>query len=130
MQCVAFRLKMEKKTLVDFDICHRMALLRKLFSVTLIYFLKVKDLHQDLLTVVTSNHSSATRASKDSNRDLCKVENVPFLSEVEMFTKLFLQICLHLYVTRHRVAVANFLKTTLTLPLTLAGRFQGLHCTT
>ena len=42
--------------------------------VTLIYFLKVKDLNRDHLTV-TINHSGATCASKDSNLDLSKVVN-------------------------------------------------------
>ena len=36
--------KMHGITFVDFDICHRMASWRKLYSVTLIYFLKVKTL--------------------------------------------------------------------------------------
>ena len=36
--------KMEKMTFVDFDICQRMASLRKLYSQTLTYFFKVKYL--------------------------------------------------------------------------------------
>ena len=57
-----------------FNICHRMASLRKLYSVTSTYFLKVKDANQDLLTVA-SNHSGATCMIKDSNRNLPKVVN-------------------------------------------------------
>ena len=53
-------------TIVNFDICHRMVSLQKLYSVTLIYFSKVKDMYRDLTTVVNA-HSGVTSASKDSN---------------------------------------------------------------
>ena len=55
-------------TFVDFDIWHRMASLRKLFSMALTNFLKVKELNWDL-SIVANNHSGETCASKDSNRD-------------------------------------------------------------
>ena len=51
--------------------------LRKLFSATLTYVLKVIDLNRDLATVA-SNHSGATCTSIDSNRDLTKVVNAQF----------------------------------------------------
>ena len=38
------KIKNVKKAFVDFDICDQMASLRKLYSVTLIYFFKVKNL--------------------------------------------------------------------------------------
>ena len=61
--------KIKSDNIVDIDICYRMALLRKLFSVTFTFFLKVKDLNLHLLTVA-SNQSDATCANKHSNRDL------------------------------------------------------------
>ena len=48
-------------------------------------------------------------SNKDSNRDLPRVGERPFFSKVQMITKLFLQICLHLYDTRRRVALVSIL---------------------
>ena len=42
--------KCKNNSLIDFDICHLMSSLRKLYSVTLTYFSKVKDWNQDLPT--------------------------------------------------------------------------------
>ena len=56
------KIKHVKMTFVDFKICHRMALLRKLYSVTFTYFLKVKDSNRDRSTA-SNAHSSATCAS-------------------------------------------------------------------
>ena len=53
---------------VDFNICLRMASLRKPYYVTLTYVLKVKYLNWDF-RIVASNHSGATWASKDSNQE-------------------------------------------------------------
>ena len=47
---------------VDFDICHSMPSLRKLYSVTLTYFSKVKNSYRDLATAANA-HSSVTSAS-------------------------------------------------------------------
>ena len=41
--------KMHVTTFVDFDICHRMAQLRKLYSVTLPYYFKVNNLKRQYL---------------------------------------------------------------------------------
>ena len=49
-------------TFVDFDICHRMASSRKLYSVILAYFLKVKDSNRDF-TTATNAHSVVTSAN-------------------------------------------------------------------
>ena len=107
-----------------------MELLQKLFSVSLTYFLKVKDLNQDLPRMA-SNHSGATCANKDLNRDLPTVAHNhtgatrtsrfksrsseggehPLLFIVQMTTKLFLQIYLHLYGTCCRVALVITLLT-------------------
>ena len=58
---------LQMSTFVDFDICHRIMLLRKLHSVTVTYFLKVTNLNR--------YHSGATCTSKASNPDLPKVVN-------------------------------------------------------
>ena len=42
-------------TFVHFDICRRMVSLRKLYSVTLIYFLEAKYSNQDLPTLVNAH---------------------------------------------------------------------------
>ena len=47
---------------VDIDISHRMASLRKLYSLTSTNFLKVKDSNRDLPTVANA-HTSVTSAS-------------------------------------------------------------------
>ena len=110
------KIKNVKSDFVDFDICHRMTLLRKLFSMTLTQFLKVKDSNLDISTVaskhsgvicaskdsnrylptVASNHSSATCTSRGSNRDLSKVVNAYCCVKCKMITKLFIQICIKL----------------------------------
>ena len=75
---------------VDFYICHRMASLRKLYSVTMTYSLTVKESNRDLPTV-TSEHSGATGASKDLNRTFQKwwtAERLS-LSKVQIINKLF-----------------------------------------
>ena len=61
-----------KMTFIDFDICHRMASLRKWYSVTLTYFSKVKTWNRDLPTVANA-HTSVTSAS---NAVLPTVANV------------------------------------------------------
>ena len=53
-------------TFVDFDICHQMASLRKLYTVTLIYVSDVKDSNRDLPTVVNA-HLGVRSTNKDSN---------------------------------------------------------------
>ena len=54
--------KCKNQMFVDFDICHQMASLRKFYSVTLTYFLKVKYSNRDLLNVANA-HSRVTNAS-------------------------------------------------------------------
>ena len=56
------KIKNMNMTFVDFDIGHRMASLRKFYSVTLTYFSKVKNWNRDLSTVASA-HTSVTSAS-------------------------------------------------------------------
>ena len=48
---------MYNKLFIDFEIYYRMASLRKLYFLTLTYFLKVKDSNRDLPTVANVNSS-------------------------------------------------------------------------
>ena len=52
----------KKIVLVDFDICHRMASLQKLYFLILTYFSNVKDSNRDLPTEANA-HSSVTSVS-------------------------------------------------------------------
>ena len=61
-------------TFVDFQNYHRKVSWRKLYTVNLTYFSKVKDSNGDLLTVANA-HTSLTSASTDSNRDLITAAN-------------------------------------------------------
>ena len=95
----------------DFDICHRMKSLQKLYSVTLTYFSKINDSNRDLPTLVNT-HASVTSANTAAHRlapypgtslptaanahlsvtSASSASSFPFLTKVQMITKLFLQI--------------------------------------
>ena len=95
--------KCKKNTFVDFDICHWMALLRKLFLVTLTYFWRSKIWNKTFLSDEQSfrydfyEQRFKWRPSQGGER--------PFLYKVQMITKLFLQIWSELYGTHLRVAL-------------------------
>ena len=115
------KIKTVQMTFVDFVQLASNDVMQKLFSVTLIYFTKVKNSNRNLPTAAHV-HSSVTSASTAllrvalyldttlpiaanahsslTNTSLSQRLRFPFLSKVQMVTKLFMQICLHLYGTQ------------------------------
>ena len=60
---------------VDFDICHQMASLRKLYSVTLTYFLKVTTCNVNILQKVRACADKYTTPFIDF--DICRKYIIP-----------------------------------------------------
>ena len=79
-----------------------MALLRNLYPMTLTYFFKIKN----LICHYLANWYGA-KIRSDFKYQVFK-QHILF-SKMQMITKLFLQICFHLYGTRRRVALIFFM---------------------
>ena len=95
---------------IDFNICHRMAPLRKLQSMTLTYCLRpdISNINISMMCKSTKiHHTTFMLGHLPLNSIIAKVVfhyvDPDFsLSELQIITNIILKICLHFYGTRHQ----------------------------